>query len=784
MKRLALILCTIFCSSVTLAFETILVNQNYLNVTVTQYSDYLNTPEEDFSILQVTKPSIERQFSPIHGDILKFNQISTTTWLTFAVNNPTGKPVQMYLKIDAPFVESAELFSDLNEDSGYNRVATGIETPYKKRPYQMGNAVLPIDIANGYQQMYLKITPIEATNMRIRLLDENTLLRESRREVQFNTLIISLLLGGICITILNYVRYRMQSPIWAGAAILGFVINLPGWTGSIAWWFGGIPFVEVAANNVGAFLILMSIGHFLTQIRSENYSSWLSSAIVWLSRFFALLVFISFLPLTTALVPLQIVMIPVTLTVVGIFWFDQRPTSASERIALLAFAFVIVYFLTTTLILVGLISAFPTIHTFLSILAVASSGCLAWASWLSAKSKGARIAVEGMVIPDVHWPLLRKVNHEIRGPINGVLGMAELLQDTTLSAHQQEYVNTIQTAGFSLLREADQIQNLIRIGLNRLPESEDEFDLYDLIEDTVQPFSRVAHSKHLELVLDIAPEIPTRYRGNAHIISQILSNLLDNALTFTEQGEVLIQVKPWQNNRIRFSITDTGPGIAKENKNLLYAFPDPKNDQQQLPKDVHLGLPISKYLVGLLGGQLSLSSELRMGTTFWVDLPLAVAKTKISKPISNDGLKLDELRLMVVDDNLTCRKVIEHLAMSWGSDVLSMSNGQSALANLHNQFHKGEPVDVLILDQNMPSMSGFELAQRIRQDSGLNQDIIIIMLTGADDIASDVNDGETGIEYLLSKPVSARALNQTLKKALPKISKNREAHHAKKSLFF
>jgi CheY-like chemotaxis protein len=173
-----------------------------------------------------------------------------------------------------------------------------------------------------------------------------------------------------------------------------------------------------------------------------------------------------------------------------------------------------------------------------------------------------------------------------------------------------------------------------------------------------------------------------------------------------------------------------------------------------------------------------------MGTTFWVDLPLAVAKTKVTKPISNDGLKLDELRLMVVDDNLTCRKVIEHLAMSWGSDVLSMSNGQSALANLHNQFHKGEPVDVLILDQNMPSMSGFELAQRIRQDGGLNQDVIIIMLTGADDIASDVNDGETGIEYLLSKPVSARALNQTLKKALPKISKNREAHHAKKSLFF
>ncbi|MDX1473840.1 MAG: ATP-binding protein [Reinekea sp.] len=362
--------------------------------------------------------------------------------------------------------------------------------------------------------------------------------------------------------------------------------------------------------------------------------------------------------------------------------------------------------------------------------------------------------------------------------------MAELLQDTTLSAHQQEYVNTIQTAGFSLLREADQLQNLIRIGLNRLPESEDEFDLYDLIEDTVQPFSRIAHSKHLELVLDIAPEIPTRYRGNAHIIGQILSNLLDNALKYTEHGEVLVQIKPWQNQRIRFSITDTGPGIAKDAKATLYNFPDANNDQQQLPKDVHLGLPISKYLVGLLGGQLSLSSELRMGTTFWVDLPLARASTNSSAQTDAEALKIEELRLMVVDDNLTCRKVIEHLAMSWGAEVLSMSNGQSALANLHNQYHKGEPIDVLILDQNMPSMSGLELAQRIRQDGGLNREIVIIMMTGADDVASDFSDKESGIEFVLSKPVSARALSQTLKLAMPKIVTNRENHHAKKSLFF
>jgi CheY-like chemotaxis protein len=187
--------------------------------------------------------------------------------------------------------------------------------------------------------------------------------------------------------------------------------------------------------------------------------------------------------------------------------------------------------------------------------------------------------------------------------------------------------------------------------------------------------------------------------------------------------------------------------------------------------------------VGLLGGQITFSSELRMGTTFWIDLPLA----EVSTPAEIDDYSiqdLDQMRLMVVDDNLTCRKVIEHLGMSWGMDVFSMSNGQSALANLHNEYHKGTPVDVLVLDQNMPSMTGIELAERIRADTSLNTDIIIIMLTGVDVGHVDLDESRLNIQYLLTKPVSGRALKQTLMQAMPDIQANRDRTHAKKSLFF
>jgi signal transduction histidine kinase/CheY-like chemotaxis protein len=784
MKRVLSFFLLVVLANSTTAFDTILVNQSYLDASITEYSDYLGTNDESLSILQVTKQTIDRQFSPVHGETLKYNQVSDTTWLKFATNNPTGKSVRMFLVIETPYVKSAELFFNLNEENGYSRVATGLDQAYDERPYQMGNFVLPVEISKGYQILYLKMSAIEATNMRIRLVDENTFLQQARTQLQLNTLVFTALLSIMAVSAIAYFRYRIKLSIWTAVFTLGLAINLSAWTGGIVSWFTWIPYLEVGANNFGAFLVLMSISRVLSGIRVENYTSWLNDAMVWISRFFALLALLSLSPLTVTLLPVQIIMIPVALTIISIYWFEHRPGTISERLAMIGFFSLLLYFISTTLVLVGLLSAFGMMKTQLSLLAIFSATFLSWSAWMSAKAKGSRVAVEGLHIPDVHWPLLRKINHELRGPINGVLGMTELLQDTTLSAHQQEYVNTVQTAGFSLLREADQLQNLIRIGLNRLPESEDEFDLYDLIEDTVQPFSRIAHGKQLELVLDIAPELPSRYRGNAHIISQVLSNLLDNALKFTEHGEVLLQVKPWQNQRIRFSITDTGPGIAKDSKSQLFNFPDPKSDHQQLPKDVNLGLPISKYLVGLLGGQLSLSSELRMGTTFWIDLPLTAVHQSESAQPRFKNLPVEELRFMVVDDNLTCRKVIEHLAMSWGADVLSMSNGQSALANLHNQFHKGEPIDVLILDQNMPTMSGFELAQRIRQDKGLNQDIVILIMTGADDVVTDFQEGDADIEYVMSKPVSARALRETIELAMPRIIKNREKHHAKKSLFF
>ena len=784
LKRLLLICLFTNIWSWAQGFESIQIEQPYLNANVVSNGAYLNTPSDPYPILEVISPAILRQFTPVHGSEIGYHQLASETWLTFAVDNLTKRSLRLFLILEAPFLATAELYYNLDAASGYQHVATGADMGLNDRPYQLGNYILPIALEAGSQQLFLRIDPIAATNMAVRLVDEATLVRALRTSLQFNTLVLMLVLMAIGISCHAYYLFRIGTAIWAAVLNLGVLINLNGWNGHITQWLANIAYIEVGAINVGAFMTLMAMTGMLTTMRADQFSRWVADALIWLGRLLIILLGLACSPFTIDLLAVHSFVIPTAMILISLYWIESGPNSFSERLALAGCLVLMSYFICTTLILMGLLSTTGAMLYSLSLMAVLAAILITLASWQAAKTKGARLAVEGLVIPDVHWPLLRKLNHDIRGPINGVLGMAELMQDTTLSAHQQDYVNTVQNAGFALLREADQLQNLIRIGLNRLPENDDEFDLFDLIEYTVQPFSRIAHSKHLELVLDIAPDIPTQYRGNAHIIGQILSNLLDNALKYTEHGEVLLTVKPWQNQRIRFAIIDTGPGMAKDSKARLFHFPDSHDAKQQLPKDVHLGLPISKYLVGILGGQLTLSSELRRGTSFWVDLPLASAADLDAGRATGSTPLPEDLRLMVVDDNLTCRKVIEHLAKSWAVEVLSMSNGQSALANLHNEYHKGLPIDVLILDQNMPTMSGAELAQRIRQDGSLNKDIIIIMMTGTDELANDLGGDEAGMEYFLSKPVSARTLRQTLNRAMPTIMKNRENIHAKNSLFY
>jgi len=764
------------------ADSPILLNQDEFRRNVLPHTDYLFDPDNAFSVYQLQQEGLANRFTPVHNPLLRNGYFDGAMWLRVPVTNPDGQARTYYFYVDSHANHQIDVFSP-RPSGQYSQVRSGAAIALNQRPEPLGTYVLPVTVPPGTQTLYLKLQSLDPLNTAVLLMDNRSLNLMLASEIAVHSALLALQVLLLILTITSLVRHHHMALVWVTLFNLGLIAFNLGWNGLTSFLLPTLSYVDIHARNAGGLLTVVALAGLLVNIREDRIPTWLREGLTWVLRALGVLCAVALLPFAVSLSPVLLTLIPVLLLLTGGLWFYQRERSPHDHWLLAGFGGTVLLYLLLTVASLGLMRSVSFHAAILHAVSLAAMVAVSWAAYRFVRQKDSRLAVDGLNLPSLHWPLLRKLNHEMRGPINGVLGMAELLQDTSLSAHQQEYVNTVQAAGFSLLRQADQLQNLVRIGLNRLPDSEDEFDLYDLLEDAIQPYSRLAHAKQLELVMDVAPELPTRYQGNAQIIAQIISNLLDNALNYTDSGEVLIQVKPWNNQRVRFSVTDTGPGLPKELKNTLFDFPAAPSEEPLSPREVRLGLPITRVLVGLLGGQLSFSSELRMGTTFWIDLPLEeVSETGGVDDYSTQDL--DQIRLMVVDDNLTCRKVIEHLGMSWGMDVFSMSNGQSALANLHNEYHKGAPIDVLVLDQNMPGMTGTELAERIRSDDALNRDIVIIMLTGVDVGHVDLDETRLNIQYLLTKPVSGRALRQTLMQAMPDILNNREHHHVKKSFFY
>lgn len=780
-KRLPLLV-LFWLSLQAFADTPILLNQDDFCHNVLPSADYLYDPDNEFTVLQLQQQGLANRFTPVHNTLLRNGLFDGALWLRVPVTNSDGQARTYYFYVDSHANHQIDVFTP-NRTGRYSQVKSGAAVPLNQRPEPLGTYVVPVTVLPGSQMLYIKLQSGDPLNTAVLLMDNRSLNLMLASEIAVHSAMVALQCLLLILTVVCLVRYHHLALAWATAFSLGLIAFNLGWNGLMSFVLPGLGYVDIHARNAGGLLTVVALAGLLVSVREDRLPGWLRNTVTWALRALGVLCAVALLPYAVKLSPILLVLIPVLLVVIAGLWFYQRDSATHEPWLLAGVGATVLLYLLMAIASLGLINNVSFHAGMLHLVSLVAMTTVSWAAYRFVRQKDSRLAIDGLNIPSLHWPLLRKLNHEMRGPINGVLGMTELLQDTSLSAHQQEYVNTVQAAGFSLLRQADQLQNLVRIGLNRLPDSEDEFDLYDLLEDAIQPYSRLAHAKQLELVMDVAPELPTRYQGNAQIIAQIISNLLDNALNYTDSGEVLIQVKPWNNHRVRFSVTDTGPGLPKELKHTLFDFPTAPSEEPLTPREVRLGLPITRVLVGLLGGQLSYSSELRMGTTFWIDLPLEeVSETGGVDDYSNQDL--DQIRLMVVDDNLTCRKVIEHLGMSWGMDVFSMSNGQSALANLHNEYHKGAPVDVLVLDQNMPGMTGTELAERIRSDDALNKDIIIIMLTGVDVGHVDLDDSRLNIQYLLTKPVSGRALRQTLMQAMPDIQSNREHHHVKTSFFY